>query len=362
MASQGSRKLKQAIQQYTPVQVWDWLFKSCEVNGIILLHEGLIDAKDIVSYIAGGKCKKPEDWDEIGFPPVTMSNEPIQLQAIIRRLQGIVSSLSRIPTFRRRFKNLVKLLYMEAIEIGATKSGHGNGSRCSNGIDDSKDGMQVLRMSLAFRFVESKFEEIFKKHAKSNPNGLTSMELDEMLQANRKPNDYGGWIGALSEWKILYLIGKDKNGILPKETIRGVYDGSLFESMAKKHASKKQGKWPSLLLPIEVKNIKLAKHTSDSGVYDSEGRFVEPKFEEIFKKHAKSNANGLTSEELDEMLKANREPKDYKGWVGALSEWKILYLLGKDKNGILSKETIRGVYDGSLFEIMAKEHASKKQV
>lgn len=38
--------------------MWDWLFKSCEVNGRILLHEGLIDAKDIVECIARGKCKK----------------------------------------------------------------------------------------------------------------------------------------------------------------------------------------------------------------------------------------------------------------------------------------------------------------
>nr|GMC48588.1 uncharacterized membrane protein At3g27390 [Ipomoea batatas]GMD32016.1 uncharacterized membrane protein At3g27390 [Ipomoea batatas]GMD38556.1 uncharacterized membrane protein At3g27390 [Ipomoea batatas] len=242
MASQGSRKLKQAIQQYTPVQVWDWLFKSCEVNGRILLHEGLIDAKDIMDCIARGKCKKlgvklpslsilqcllesaksnsaglvifdeveltktnwpkdrifewfvgpllimkeqikrlqlqedeeiclrkllmhckndrPEDWDTIGFPS-SDNVKRAQLQAIIRRLQGIVSSLSRIPTFRRRFKNLVKLLYMEAIEIGlivsyaniegATKSGHGNGSRCSNGRDDSKDGNASPENELGFQ-------------------------------------------------------------------------------------------------------------------------------------------------------------------------------------------------------------------
>nr|GMD26414.1 probable peroxygenase 5 isoform X1 [Ipomoea batatas] len=99
----------------------------------------------------------------------------------------------------------------------------------------------------------------------------------------------------------------------------------------------KHGKWPSPLLPIEVENIKLSKHTSDSGVYES----MTPK--EV---------------ELDEMLQANRKPNDYGGWIGALSEWKILYLIGKDKNGILPKETIRGVYDGSLFESMAKKHAS----
>ncbi|RAL47819.1 unnamed protein product [Cuscuta campestris] len=121
------------------------------------------------------------------------------------------------------------------------------------------------------------------------------------------------------------------------------------------------GKWPSLLFPIEVENIKLAKHTSDSGIYDSEGRFVLSKFEEIFKKHARSSANGLTSKELDEFLKANRQPKDYKGWIAALAEWKVLYLVAKNKDGIVSKEAIGGVYDGSLFQILAEEHASKKK-
>jgi hypothetical protein len=36
------------------------------------------------------------------------------------RLQGIVASMSRIPTFWRRFRNLVKVLYIEAIQAGAS--------------------------------------------------------------------------------------------------------------------------------------------------------------------------------------------------------------------------------------------------
>ncbi|KAL6187024.1 hypothetical protein ACLB2K_043140 [Fragaria x ananassa] len=117
------------------------------------------------------------------------------------------------------------------------------------------------------------------------------------------------------------------------------------------------GKSFSLLFPIEVRNIHKAKHGSDSGVYDIEGRFVPSKFEEIFIKHAHSNANALTSEELDGLLKANREPNDRRGWLAAWTEWKILYLLCKDKNGLLHKDTIRAVYDGSLFERMEKERS-----
>ncbi|OVA05111.1 hypothetical protein BVC80_8899g14 [Macleaya cordata] len=202
-------KLKWAIQQLRPVQVWDWLFRSCEVNGRILLREGLIDVKDIEECILKGKCKKlgiklpawcilqcllssvksnspgllisddvdmtrfnwpkdkvfewfigplmiikeqikglqlneneeaclrnlimtcnnekPQDWDNTGFPSDD-SVRRAQLQAIIRRLQGIVASMTRIPTFRRRFRNLVKVLYMEAIKTAASESEAGGGS------------------------------------------------------------------------------------------------------------------------------------------------------------------------------------------------------------------------------------------
>jgi peroxygenase len=43
-------------------------------------------------------------------------------------------------------------------------------------------------------------------------------------------------------------------------------------------------------------------------------RFVPEKFEEIFKKHSHTKPNALTGKELQEMLQANREPKDFKGW------------------------------------------------
>ncbi|PWA80744.1 caleosin-related, EF-hand domain pair [Artemisia annua] len=81
------------------------------------------------------------------------------------------------------------------------------------------------------------------------------------------------------------------------------------------------GKWfPNLLFPIELENITLAKHGSDSDTYDRSGRFVPSKFEEIFSKYARTNPDSLTKDELNEYIKGNRDPKDYFGQIAALGE------------------------------------------
>lgn len=62
------------------------------------------------------------------------------------RLQGLVASISRIPTFRRRFNNLVKVLYLEALQASASANNIGgfqetrNGNKSSVRSEDRKDG------------------------------------------------------------------------------------------------------------------------------------------------------------------------------------------------------------------------------
>ncbi|PRQ52417.1 hypothetical protein RchiOBHm_Chr2g0155271 [Rosa chinensis] len=185
LVSQQSRIWKQALHRYKEMQVWGWLFKSCEINGRILLRDGLIDVKDLTKsngprdkvfdWFIGPllimkeqirnmqldaneemtlryvfmKCKNetPEEWDGTEFP----SADPIrraQLQAIFRRLQGLIASMSRVPTFRRRFRNLVKVLYLEAVQAAASGN-HiggiltpGKGNQSVMGSEDEKESKE----------------------------------------------------------------------------------------------------------------------------------------------------------------------------------------------------------------------------
>lgn len=167
--------------------------------------------------------------------------------------------------------------------------------------------------------------------------------------------------------KHVMFFDCNKDGIIyPWETYKGfraIGCGILFSIGAAIFihimlgCKTKPGKFLSPILPIAIKNIKGGKHGSDSGVYDAEGRFIPAKFEEIFMKHSKTLKTALTSHELEEMIRANREPKDYKGWIMAYAEWKVLYVLCKDKHGLLQKETIKAAFDGSLFQQLATRNS-----
>uniref|UniRef100_A0A453FG79 EF-hand domain-containing protein n=1 Tax=Aegilops tauschii subsp. strangulata TaxID=200361 RepID=A0A453FG79_AEGTS len=115
-------------------------------------------------------------------------------------------------------------------------------------------------------------------------------------------------------------------------------------------------------LTIYVENIHKAMHGSDSGVYDPKGRFLPQKFEELFKTYAILRPDALTLAEMHAMLFAKRD-LDPISWAPPEIEWGLLFTLASDWLGFLHKDSVRGIYDGSVFTKLEKKwHPSQSDI
>ncbi|KAK3950627.1 Caleosin related protein-domain-containing protein [Pseudoneurospora amorphoporcata] len=107
--------------------------------------------------------------------------------------------------------------------------------------------------------------------------------------------------------------------------------------------------FPDPFFRVYVPSIHKAKHGSDSGVYDTEGRFVPQAFEDLFSEFDKGNKAALSARELWNIVSAKRLAADPFGWSSAIFEFGLVWLLLVQKDGLVDKEDLRRVYDGSIF-------------
>ncbi|CCF32576.1 hypothetical protein CH063_04936 [Colletotrichum higginsianum] len=118
------------------------------------------------------------------------------------------------------------------------------------------------------------------------------------------------------------------------------------------------GYLPDPLFRIYLANIHKDKHGSDTNTYDTEGRFNPQKFEDMFAKYA-GGRDYMTVYDVLAMLKGQRLVADPIGWGGAFFEWTATYLMLWPADGRMTKEDIRGIYDGSIFYTIAARRSRK---
>ncbi|KAK5988349.1 putative peroxygenase 3 [Cladobotryum mycophilum] len=114
------------------------------------------------------------------------------------------------------------------------------------------------------------------------------------------------------------------------------------------------GYLPDPFFRLWIKNIHKDKHGSDSGTYDTEGRFVPQRFEDMFSKYAEGR-DYVTLEDVWRLLKGQRLIADPIGWGAGIFEWAATYIMLWPEDGRMMKEDLRQLYDGSLFFEIAKK-------
>jgi len=109
--------------------------------------------------------------------------------------------------------------------------------------------------------------------------------------------------------------------------------------------------------------------------YDNEGRFRPQNFEDIFAKYDRDNKGGLSVSDVKDFIRGQSMVLDLFGINATILECKYnlialralltrctgtaVYLLLWPEDGIMRKEDVRGIYDGSIFYKKADEYAIK---
>lgn len=261
-----SRSLRQTLQEVKMVQIWDNIFKTCELYGKILFQEGAIKLGDLEEWLRSSNSVKGRII-AVGLPAYTLLNNLIQsgkagvsglllldgvevtmenrpqdrifdwffepllilkeqiraaklkeseelyllkwvltsgdlgrmnesqnggsqpeddvrrgeLHAWSRRVQGIAMSVSRFPTFRRRYQGIVKILVVFAHGNALSPMGKIKGSPSGSSL--SSEGSVRLVKPQAARFSEVSSQKVISpgKNSGGSWKGYSSLDGDDRV-------------------------------------------------------------------------------------------------------------------------------------------------------------------------------------
>ena len=113
---------------------------------------------------------------------------------------------------------------------------------------------------------------------------------------------------------------------------------------------------PDPCFRIWISNLYKNKHGSCSMSFDNKGRFNALQFDDFFDTHDEDGKGGLDKWDVWRGLKRQALPLDLYGQVSAFFEWFFTYMLLWPQDGVLRKDDVPRVNDGSMFFDKAAEH------
>ncbi|SPO45182.1 uncharacterized protein PSANT_02868 [Moesziomyces antarcticus] len=122
--------------------------------------------------------------------------------------------------------------------------------------------------------------------------------------------------------------------------------------------SKSLRNWlPDPYMRIYVANMHRSKHGSDTESFDRRGQFRQSQLEaELSECSSRYGKDALSYSDVLAMFRERRDVFDLFGMTAFLLEWSATYMLIWPADGYMRKDDILGVYDGSLFVVLAHRY------
>lgn len=109
-------------------------------------------------------------------------------------------------------------------------------------------------------------------------------------------------------------------------------------------------------LTVSIYDIDGGVHGSDTGIYDSQGRFNPIQFDRLFDDWDWNGSDGLDPIELTARTIDDADLGDLFGITASAAEFGLLFAVAAE-HGELSRDRMRGFYEGTLFYDLEAERA-----